>query len=146
MLTAPHAFCEATSGLLTAQGSFCAITSGGLSTQHGFCATTRASPTARHACIQMTRGLRDAPRHHLIAYHSLKSSKFFCSIHVRPSKSYLFFETFTAYCLVICGKVVSLHLLYSRRADFFDARSGKPMTQDVGAATGREHYILKMRR
>lgn len=39
-------------------------------------------------------------------------------------------------------KMCNFAVLYSRRADFWDKSSGKPMTQDVGAATGRVHYIL----
>ncbi len=48
----------------------------------------------------------------------------------------IFFETFTAYCLIIWGKIVPLHRF----------THAEPTSQDVGAATGREHYILRMRR
>ena len=48
----------------------------------------------------------------------------------------IFFETFTSYCLIICGKVVPLHRF----------THAEPTLQNVGAAIGREHYILEMRR
>ena len=42
-------------------------------------------------------------------------------------------QSFTAYCLIISGKVVPLHRFTHT----------EPASQDVGAAIGRKHYILK---
>ena len=52
VLTAPHAFCEATSDVLTAQGSFRLVTSGGLSTPYGFCVDADESQTEQGAHLQ----------------------------------------------------------------------------------------------
>ena len=98
--------------------------------------TTREPPLCTQRSIfSMKMPPLRAPRHHHIAYYGLKSFKSFRLIPVTPPKSYLF-ETFMADCFVICRKVVSLH----------PQTHAEPASQDVGAATGREHYILEMRR
>ena len=64
-----------------------------------------------------------AQRLYHIVYHGLKTSKFFCPIHVKTSKSYLFWN-FHSILPHNLRKNCTFASLYSRRADFARCRSG----------------------
>ena len=94
---------------------FCAIYQPPLRPPHRFRATKQPPLYAQRFIFSMKMPTLRTPRPHHIAYNRLKTSKFFRPIRV-GTLNLIFFETFTSYCLVICGKVVPLQLHSAKSA------------------------------